>query len=343
MINKQRGVALISVMLIVALASILMTKMTGKLLLQLQRTANVASNQQAYWYALGAEAFAANVLKSAFNKEPKVTHLGQYWAQGETSYPVEQGQITGEIFDLQACFNLNALRAPFKAEGDDDDDDEKAGTGSSGNLAQKTAARLSFERLLLKVGLEDVDEFTAEYLADALTDWLDKDGMISSAGGAEDSDYSSKSYPYLAANHFLASVTELRAIEHFTPAIIDALKEYVCVIPDSDIHQVNINTLDANSSVLLEALLDISATDAADILAERDDDGFEKVTDLWTLASVSDKKISAQQKQQFTVDSEYFKLKTMASFNNSYVHLNTVFNVSNNKDIQVIARSIGRE
>ena len=51
--------------------------MTGRLLMQMQRTVNVTSNQQAYWYALGAEAFATSVLKNTFTTEPDVTHLDQ--------------------------------------------------------------------------------------------------------------------------------------------------------------------------------------------------------------------------------------------------------------------------
>lgn len=343
--KRQNGVALISVLLIVALASILATKMTGRLLMQMQRTVNVTSNQQAYWYALGAEAFATSVLKTTFDSEPDITHLGQFWAQGETSYPVEQGEISGQVFDLQSCFNLNSLRIS-----------EKAGKQSSNKTAgptpnatanprgdTKPAPRAAFERLLIGLEIEGVDEFTAEYLADALTDWLDKDAMISSAGGAEDSDYSSKEYAYLAANHYIASVAELRTIEHFTPEIINAIKDYVCVIPNSNLHQININTIDEDQSLLLEALLDVSSSDASDIMSERNEDGFKKVDDFLTLPSVVSKELTDEQKKQFVVDSEYFKLKAIASFNNSFVNLNSTLWVNKNKSIQVIARSIGRE
>ncbi|WP_239059077.1 hypothetical protein [Colwellia sp. Arc7-D] len=48
-----KGVALITVMLIIALIAILATQMTARLQLQMQRTTNIGSNQQAYWYAMG--------------------------------------------------------------------------------------------------------------------------------------------------------------------------------------------------------------------------------------------------------------------------------------------------
>lgn len=351
--KRQYGVALISVLLIVALASILATKMTGKLIMQMQRTVNVTSNQQAYWYALGAEAFATSVLSKTFQNEPDVTHLGQFWAQGETSYPVEQGQITGQIFDLQACFNLNALRASDKnADGRLNINSSRENQGADNNPPSpssdkddngKPIARQSFERLLRALNIEGVDEFTAEYLADALSDWLDKDSMIASAGGAEDSDYSSREFPYLTANHYMASVNELRMVEHFTPEIINVLKDYVCVIPNSNLHKININTLAEEQTVLLEALLDVNSTDASDIMSSREENGFTNIDDFFALSNVQNKNLTEKHKQQFAVDSEYFKLKTMASFNNSYVNLNSIIWISNNKHIQVIARSIGRE
>ena len=111
-INKQQGVALVTVLLIVALAAILATEMTARLQLQMQRAVNINFNQQAYWYAMGAEAFTKRVLVTAFEQDANTTNLGQIWAQGETTYPVDYGQITGEIIDSQACLNLNALRLP---------------------------------------------------------------------------------------------------------------------------------------------------------------------------------------------------------------------------------------
>ena len=113
-VRYQKGVALVTVMLTVALISIIATEMTARLQLQMQRVSNVSFNQQAYWYAMGSEVFAKRVLAEIIKEEPDVTHLSQPWAQGENTFPVEGGEITGEITDLQSCFNLNALLVPAK-------------------------------------------------------------------------------------------------------------------------------------------------------------------------------------------------------------------------------------
>lgn len=323
---RQQGVALISVMLIVALIAIIATQMTGRLQLQMQRTANIEFNQQAFWYAMGAEAFAKRVLSESFKESEEITHLGQVWAQGENNFPVDFGEISGEISDLHACFNLNALRT-------------EVGPQST----KKSLARTGFEELLIALNIEGVGDFEAEYMADALTDWLDENESISNSGGAEDSDYASKEYPYLAANSYLASISELRVIEHFTIDVINQLKEYTCVLPQTGTNQVNINTLSEEQPEILVAMLGITAATATEVLSARDAKGFKNIDDFFNLPELSKAKISDEQKQQFVVKSEYFRLKTTASFNNSYFALNTIMKVENKNNINVISRIIGRE
>jgi general secretion pathway protein K len=295
----------------------------------MQRTNNITLNQQAYWYAMGAEAFAKTILINAFEDEKDVTHLEQIWAQGETSYPVDFGQITGEIFDMQACLNLNALRT-------------NSSIPPSG--LKKPPIQEAFKELIISLGVEGVSQFEAEYMTDALVDWLDKDSAIASAGGAEDNDYSAKEFPYLPANHYLASITELRLIEHFTVPVINKLKAYVCLLPNSNLHEINLNTIRSDQAELLQVLLDIPLADAEQALADRKGDGFKTVNDFFSLQVIAkNKKITDDQKKQFVVDSQYFKLKSIASFNNSFFALSTLMKVESNNNISVVSRTIGRE
>ncbi len=339
--SHQKGVALITVMLIVALCAVIATQMTARLQVQMQRSANIAYNQQAYWYAMGAEAFTKRVLIAAFKDDANVTHLGQIWAQGQTTYPVEFGEISGEITDLQSCLNLNALRAPLIPL-NNKNASKNTNKNTSSKNANKVPARLAFETLLVNIQLDDVSQFEAESLADALTDWLDADSRISNAGGAEDSDYASRMFPYLAANDYLASVNELRVIEHFTPKIIEAIKPYVCVIPQSEQHLVNINTINVEQAELLQALLDSTLDEAQDILNARDDEGFASLEDFYNLPEIVKLKNFNDKKDQFVVDSEYFTLKASANFNDSFFAMKSVMKVTNNKYIDVISRTIGR-
>ncbi len=327
---KQKGIALITVMLIVALAAVLATQMTTRLRMQMQRSSNVSSNQQAYWYAMGAEAFAKRVLFTAFKDEGEVTNLEQIWAQGETTYPVDFSEITGEITDLQSCLNLNALKAVTKSNGN-----------SKKKKNIKLPARNALEELIIALNIEGVGQFEAESMADALTDWLDENSSLSGAGGAEDNDYESKLFPYLAANNFLSSVNELRLIEHFNVKVIQALKPYVCVLPETSDHKININTLSIDKPELLQALLGSTLSEAEDVLSARKKEGFSNIADFYNLPELNKINIKDEQKDQFVVDSEYFKLKTTASFNNSFFALNSVMKITDNTKIDVISRTIG--
>ncbi len=331
MILKQRGVALITVMLIVALCAVIASQMTARLQMQMQRSINISFNQQAYWYAMGAEAFTKRVLITAFEEDKDIIHLGQAWASGETTYPVDFGEITGEITDLHSCLNLNALRAPLSS----------SSTSGSSAYSKKVIARIVLEELLVALNIDDVSSFEAESMADSLTDWLDENSAISSNGGAEDNDYASHEFPYLAANHFLASVNELRLVENFSVKTIQALKPYVCVLPQSLAHKININTLDAEKPELLQALLGSTLSQAQNILSARPEEGFKTVTEFYNLPELSNITLDDEQKKQFVVNSEYFTLKATASFNNSYFMLNSVMQVIDNKKINVISRTIG--
>ncbi len=340
--KRQQGVALITVMLIVALAAILATQMSSKLQFQLQRTANIEVNQQAYWYAMGAEAFAKRVLFMSFDGEENVTHLDQIWARGESSYPIDYGQISGEITDMQSCFNLNALRKSSTTSVSNNTPTAPKGKASS-STEPHTMAITALEKLIVELNIENVSNFEAKDMVDALTDWLDSDSFVSNNGGAEDNDYSSKEYPYLAANHYLASVNELRLIEHFTLPIIEALKPHVCVIPNSNLHKINVNTIDADNVEILVALLGVSKDVAQEIISARPDEGYAKIDDVFVLPQLTQYKLTQDQKDQLVVDSEYFTLKTKTSFNDSFFFLNSIMKIENNKQINVISRTIGRD
>ena len=325
----HKGVALITVMLVVALAAILATQMTARLQLQLQRTANIEENQQAYWFAMGAEAFAKRILIMSFDGEDNVTHLGQFWAQGENSYPVDYGNITGEITDLQSCFNLNALRSTQSTS-------PTTATTGSGNLAVE-----ALERLILAINIDNISEFEAKDMVDALTDWLDADDLVTNNGGAEDSEYSSKEYPYLPANNYLGSLNELRVVEHFTLNVIDKLKPYVCVIPNTNLHNINVNTIKAEHVELLTAVLDITQSVAEEIISGRGDEGYQDISDVFVSSELS--QLTDEQKEQLVIDSEYFTLKTKTTFNNSYFFLSSIMKIENNNQINIISRTIGRD
>lgn len=331
--KKQYGVALITVMLVVALAAVLATEMAGRLQLQIQRTSNIESNQQALWYALGTEAFAKRLLVESFKSNSDTTTQAQIWAEDEKTFPVELGEITGKINDMNSCLNLNAVFPVVSKE-------ENAGRDKVISLAGE-----ALKRLIPLLEIEDVGEFEAEAMSDALADWIDDDSSIFSSSGAEDDDYASREFAYYTANSSISSINELRVVEHFTPEVIIALSEYVCVLPGNTEHKINVNTLDKEKPELLQALLGEHATRdiAENVLAAIPDNGFKKIDDFLAIEDLKTLKKFSRYKEQFVVDSEYFQLTAKASFNESFVILNSVMKVDDKNQVSIIARRLGAE
>jgi 3-dehydroquinate synthase len=68
-LNSQRGVALITVLLIVAIIVVIAANMTGRLQLLMSRSINMQASQQGMWSAIAGEQLVFNVLEQDFKDE----------------------------------------------------------------------------------------------------------------------------------------------------------------------------------------------------------------------------------------------------------------------------------
>lgn len=111
---RQRGIALISVLLITSLATLIVSDMLARQRLSLIGSANQMSQQQLWQLALSGEAWARGQLRDDWRDEPepKRVHLGQRWAQNTPVFDIDGGRIRIQLQDLSGRFNLNTLRLP---------------------------------------------------------------------------------------------------------------------------------------------------------------------------------------------------------------------------------------
>src|ERR1700730_536063 len=116
--RHQRGVALIIALILVALATILATKLTFDGFLERRRAIGVLAAEQALQFGMGAEALAADVLVQDKQDNPTFTTLTGPWAQPTQPMPITPqdnpegepiGTLQGELEDMQGRFNLNSL------------------------------------------------------------------------------------------------------------------------------------------------------------------------------------------------------------------------------------------
>jgi len=325
MIKNNSGAALIIVLFVVALAATLAVEMSSRMMVLVNKNSILQEHQQAKWYGYAAEALAKQALIQTKKEDKDIVHLKQAWAQEEATFPVEGGTISGKISDLQACLNLNAFRAKPEAS-------------QSDKVPQIHGV---FLRLLEK--LDNTDslplENTQDELADTLLDWIDKDDNRRPEGAEED-EYLSREIPYLTANHYLASISELRTIKGFNPLIVERLLPYICIIPDSDLFEINVNTILPEQASLLAALLETETDIAEQILAERDPEGWSDIDKFVSDANEKLPKKLKKNDKQFVVNSEYFQLIANTTFAESRFRMTSVMKIKDNK-VSILARKFG--
>lgn len=223
---RQRGVALITAVLIVALATILATRIGFDSALEQRRSAAAMTLDLAFQVGLGAEAWAASFLKEDFDNDatPKRDHFAEKWATPIPPIPIDGGKIEGRLIDLQGRFNVNNLVTPQR-------------TRNNEGVRQ-------FTQLLEMLDLE-------EKWADVLVDWLDADTEPAPMNGAEDNIYLSQSPPYRSANGPITSISELMALPEFGRERYEKLRPYITALPIGE--PMNVCTA---PGVVLDALND---------------------------------------------------------------------------------------
>src|SRR5580704_11567231 len=202
--KKQRGVALIIALILVALATILASKLTFDGFLERRRAIGVLAAEQALHFGLGAEALAADVLAQDAQNSAAYTTLAAPWAQPTQPLPITPqddpegepiGTLQGALEDMQGRFNLNNLGRIIQGSA------PTAGVAPQGPV-QDPQPLEQFQRLLAAVGVEPKWAAIAR-------DWIDADVIPGSPDGAEDQVYTSQTPPYRTGNWPMMTPSEL--------------------------------------------------------------------------------------------------------------------------------------
>jgi general secretion pathway protein K len=317
---RQKGIALLTVLLILAVMVIIASNMSSRLQLELRRTSNLITHQQALWYVYGAEELVEKALKATL-KDDDTINLDQYWAIEEMIYPVENGQIGGQVFDMQACFNVNAV------------------TGQDNAGGQAPLAVRQFRNLMEQL---DIEAYEAEQLGDALRDWIDADSNVVSSYGVEDAYYESLDYPYQAGNQALINGSELRAIKGFNQAVYRKVRPYLCALPTSAL-KLNVNTIAVDKPEILASLFmgKLSIDQARSILEQRPSSGWASVSDFLVLPEVTGVTLTTEEKSTFAIKSEYFVAQLQAEFATAAIKIESLFKAESKDTVYVIRRQFG--
>lgn len=112
----ERGVALITVLLVLALALLLVGGLLRGHRLLLQSAAQQVHQVQMRQWALSGEALGRQLLAREVAYSGAPVHLGQPWAQSGLHLEVEGGEVQVAIEDLAGRLNLAALLIPGRPD-----------------------------------------------------------------------------------------------------------------------------------------------------------------------------------------------------------------------------------
>ena len=337
--QRQRGVALIIALILVALAAILATKLSYDGWLERRRTIGVIAAEQAFHFAMGAEALAADVLTQRAQTTPLAQNgpqvsqspqsggtqqdtLAQPWAQPTQPLPITPdddpegepiGTLQGALDDMQGRFNLNNLGRTL-ANGQPD-----------------PVPMEQFQRLLQSLNMETK-------WAGLLRDWIDADNLPSVPDGAEDSVYTSQTPPYLTGNWPMTSPSELMALPGFDLAHYLKLAPYVTALPTANA-PINLCTA---SALVIESLapnLNGEYSGNLDALAIGRKNGC--FPDINTFKATVGPKNLTQITGLYTDSSAYFRLTTQVTLGTSEFTLYSLLLRGNGGKITPLLRTFG--
>jgi general secretion pathway protein K len=305
--KQIRGVALITALLITALAGTVAASLAWDNSLDVRRTSVMLYRDQAIQVAVGSEGWVRAILQED-ELQSDTDHLDEIWATEIPALPIDseavQGQIWGVISDLQGRFNINNLI-------DNGEKDEPAFE--------------QFERLLAALELDP-------RLAGATVDWLDADQDEEIPDGAEDPLYTGMTPAYRTANRPISNITELAAVDGMDQVSFEILLPHVVALPGRT--AVNVNT--ASIPVLQSLGPNISRSDAEALASERENGGFLNYSE--SMQAYVDEELQPW----IAETSNYFQLKAVVQIDTVRVSLFTVLHRnSTTGDVTPILRSLG--
>lgn len=316
--RRQSGVALLTVLLVVFLASMAAVNITTMQQIAIRRTTLLQHQQQARLYTLGAEQWSMLLLQRD-RQHSATDHLGEEWAHLPPQLPLENGALRGKIRDLQGCFNLNnlwqagaaptpdpepALPEAKPAPESSADQEQNQQSGAPPTPKPNSPPQLHREQFQMLERLLQLLELEPK-LAQAIADWIDSDREPLFPDGAEDSDYTLLEPPHLAANQPFVSISELRLVRGVTAEVYKQLAPYVCALPAGT--ALNVNTAPALLLAALDADAQLSTVQQA--LDEHPKLGYANVDEFLNAAKLQP---SAPNKALMGVASQYFQLQVEA-------------------------------
>ncbi|WP_296244881.1 type II secretion system minor pseudopilin GspK [uncultured Enterobacter sp.] len=262
-LQKQKGVALLVVLILLVMMSALAAKISQQFCRNLQKTHYQVSQQQLRWAMQAQEKVVKDRLQADASGESKALTLDGDWHQ-----PLEtRGEdytVVSQVEDAQDCFNVNNLLAV-----------EKIAQGQNAPaVPEKPRREQIVEQLLTQSGLSQTN---AEEVYLQLVDYLDGD-TTTAKEGAETDAWAGVVPARQPANQMMRTIAEIKLLPAFPAAAYPKVSKLLCALPDSA-SKVDVNTLKPEQAALLAALFPgkLNEDDAVRLIESRPETGWENM------------------------------------------------------------------
>jgi len=297
---RERGIALLVVMLGVALMTLIIFDFSTTATLGYLSAANQANELRAYYLARSGVGVGLGLLAQDSRTDqltqgtPPYDSLFDVWAAPFPPMNVDGGTAAVAIVDEARKLNINQL---------------VLGTQNAG-LNQAFA--LALERLFTILGI-------SPEIIPAIADWIDFDN-ITSPGGAEMDYYLQLTPPYAPRNGYMPTIGDLKMVRGIDDATFNRLLPFLTVVPEN---QVNVNT--APPEVLAALSPDLFANQdlVKAIVTARMIRPFSNLTDVGNIPGLG--QYMRQFSELLTTRSKYFMINGMGTFAGSRKLVHPIF------------------
>ena len=261
--NNNKGVVLISVLVVILLLSSIAAFLGNKYFISLKRFAYLEYQTQALNYYRGIESISVNRIRDEVNANKNYLPRNNLLLNDVFNFEANNGSIKSQVKDISNCINVNSLVNSL-----------------NGNVSQNTQNIKRFKKLFY---LLEIDEIYTNEFIDQIIDWIDKDTDPRNYG-VEDYYYTGPlSNPkHYSGMRYFHNIQELKPLPITRSIGWDNIAKYLCAFPISEQSYININTFNEGDGALMaSAFSDLTIDDAEYIIFNFPEEGFDQVDLLY--------------------------------------------------------------
>jgi len=260
--SKDKGVVLISILLIVLLLSSVAVLFGNKYFLSLKRAQYIEFQTLSLNIFRNMESLAQDKIEKELRFNSNKLTIDNPIINEPMLFNLNGADIVGKISDYGNCFNINSIV-----------------TLNDSNYVENKNAVAAFRKIL---SLNEIDNNIIEEVIDQTIDWIDKDANPR-AYGLEDYYYSGPLHSprEYTGMRLMVSIDELKSIPAVKQIDWNIFKNYFCAIPVLNELSLNINTLDLEDAYLLSSIFaNLTVKDAEYILDNIPKSGFDDLNNF---------------------------------------------------------------